>query len=161
MAICNRCNGTGFQYLEEDGKLYDDICYHCSKSGLVDADTERNDKLEDVAYRLAYWHVAAIRDQKNLDPNEKDWNTCAAENMLNPHDYFQMMVYDHENQFMKDILNLDFSTQNILIAWNNFIGKEDYFEFENSLEDSVPNATDTIPHSHMDVWGTEDDPLLY
>ncbi len=156
--ICSRCNGTGYEEYDENYRTFYDSCYHCGESGYVNEETHWHDQLADVAKSLAYYHVSEMRNHINSDPDGEGWDFHAAENMMTGSDYFQAKCWNYEDIFIQQLMDLPFETQQVLVAWDEFNKEEKYSSFTNL---DVPSSTDTIPHSHMDVWGVEDNDVLF
>lgn len=155
--ICSRCNGAGEVY-EEDYRTVSDSCYHCGESGFVDDQIHWHDQLLEVAKSLAYYHVSEIKNNINSDPEGEGWNFHAAENMMTGSDYFKAKCWGYEDMFFYQLMELPIQTQEVLVAWDQYNKEEMYSTYPGM---DIPSSTDTIPHSHMDVWGTEDNDILF
>ena len=121
MKKCRSCCGKGRVYYEEDGRNVRDVCYHCGTTGFVDEDVDFHDRLKDVAHSLAYWSVSAYKKARNeWDGEGEDFAFCAAENQMTERDYFTVLVWDKESEFMEKLLEMSLSDQEFLIAWNEY-----------------------------------------
>jgi hypothetical protein len=123
MFPCRRCNGSGYQRYEEDGRNVRDACYHCRMTGVVDEDLNYHDRLRDVANTLAYNYVQSYKAACN-DPSDEygdDFALCAAENGMSERDYTTAMTYDYECEFAEKLCNMSSADQKLLIAWNEYV----------------------------------------
>ena len=113
---CPRCNGTGSQDWEEDGRPVTDVCYRCSGSGRVDSDNAHQVHLLNVCEVLAAVAVEAERKARNEDPEGEGWAFCAAENMMSERDYTTARRMDRAAEFGEEVSKLSRSMQEALIA---------------------------------------------
>jgi hypothetical protein len=120
MFTCRRCNGSGYEFYEEDGRNVRDACYHCATTGLVDSDLDFQDRLRDVANTLAYRSVSDYKLARNSSNEgyEEDFAFCAAENQMTEYDYFRTLVWDEEYSNMEKLSKMAHADQMLLVAWN-------------------------------------------
>ena len=133
MPACTRCNGSGFEEYEEDGRWVRDACYHCGNTGQVDAETARHDALGRVASALAYQAECEYKHAVNSDPEGDGYSLGAAENMMSDYDYFRCRVWDREPEILEALFQLSEEDQDFLIAWN-----------ETDWSKAFPSKTKTI-----------------
>lgn len=120
---CSRCYGMGYEEYEEDyNRIVRDTCYHCGGSGKVDEETHFQDQLGDVAYTLAMDTVYKIIKACNSDPEGEGWGFRAAENMMSESEYTRGCIYDYQAQYLNDLLDMDRSSQELMVAWNSYRG---------------------------------------
>ena len=160
-SICSRCNGTGYEAYDEDYRRVRHSCYHCGETGYVSDETAWQDELGKVASALAYNYVSQMRKDYNSDPEGEGWDFCAAENMMTSSDYFKVKCWEYEDVFMSQLLDLPPETHNVLVAWNKFNNEyemNNYYENKSvqTYSGNIPHPVDTMPHSHMAVWGNDD-----
>jgi len=121
MANCTSCNGEGMEEYEEDeysGRYVRDTCYHCAGSGQISHEESVNDQLTEVALTLAHFHITEYRSY--IDSDGDGWELHAAENMMNPYDYFRVLVWDKQAEFIEKLSSLPVEDRELLIAWNNY-----------------------------------------
>jgi hypothetical protein len=155
MNTCTRCDGNGYQEFDEDGHWYRDACYHCGNTGIVDDETAYHDKLMNVARTLAYNRVCELRNNRNSNPEGEGWDFCAAENMMSGKDYFDMHFYDYTYIYGEQMKNLSHEAQELLIAWHD-MPRETI-----KVHIPEPSPSYTTPHFNMEVWGGDDDNVLF
>lgn len=115
MATCSRCNGTGCEYYEDDGRMQADACYHCGNTGIVDDEVDFRDALEHVATVMAWKHVKQYKQYCDSNPEGEGFDFAAAENMMTSWDYEKSLVYDYVPQFLNKLLDLEVSEQEAYI----------------------------------------------
>jgi hypothetical protein len=118
MATCSRCNGTGYEYYEDDGRMQTDACYHCGNTGIVEDDVDFSDRLEHVATVMAWKHVKQYKEYCDSNPEGEGFTFAAAENMMSAWDYEKVLVYDYIPQFLNKLLDLEVSAQEAYIRKN-------------------------------------------
>lgn len=112
---CEKCQGSGTQHYEEDGRQVSDTCYRCSGSGKVDEETAHFTKLERVAAIVGAAYVSAWRDSCNNDPEGEGWAFRAAENMMCESDYTLAMQYEKAAEVGEEFAKLSHLAQVALI----------------------------------------------
>jgi hypothetical protein len=118
--ICSQCNGEGYETIEEDGRYFQDACYHCGTTGEVDEETDFRDRLHRVASVLAYEQEREYRHWVNSDPDGDGYDLGAAENMMSTYDYFRARVWEREPEIMEKLLAMSQEDQQFLVAWNEY-----------------------------------------
>jgi len=157
--ICSRCNGTGYEEYDEDHRVVRDSCYHCGESGYVDGVTHWHDQLAEVAKTLAYYQVSKLKADINSDPEGEGWDFRAAENMMTGSDYFRVRCWEYEDVIINQLMNMPDNMQKVLVAWQQF-NQDEMIKFSMS-QLSCPKNKDYIPYRHMDVWGIDDNEILF
>ena len=153
MPTCKRCNGSGYEYYEEDGRNVRDACYHCGTTGCVDEELDFLDRLRDVANALAYCHVSDYKRARNSNDEdscfEEDFAFCAAENQMTEHDYFRTLVWDKEYEYMEKLQSMTREEQELMVAWNEMEVELPPFKksnvivlrpYQQDILDSIENA---------------------
>jgi hypothetical protein len=120
MPKCTRCNGSGIEEIEEDGRMIRDACYHCSNTGEIDEHTLYNDRLESVANTLAYHEVREMRMNRNSDPYGEGWDFCAAENGMTAYEYTQVAMWNKLPEIYNQLSLMPKEDQKLLIEWNEY-----------------------------------------
>ncbi len=118
MATCSKCNGTGEQTYDEDGRRVTDACYHCGTTGEVDEELDWHDRLQAVAVTLAERMEREYREACDADPQGDGYDLYAAENGMTTWDYFQSQVWDRAYRIQNQIADMDRPSQELLVGWN-------------------------------------------
>lgn len=120
MPACSKCSGKGHVFYAEDGRNVQDVCYHCSGSGQVDAETHWHDRVGRLASTLAYAQVSEERKARDTDPSYdgEGWDFCAAENMLTGEEYFKVKVWDAEETIAEKLRSMSITDQVFLVRWH-------------------------------------------
>jgi hypothetical protein len=118
MSKCRKCNGEGYEWIDEDSYVVQHPCYHCGTSGEVDEETDFHDRLMSVANTLAYQQESEYRKWCDSDPDGDGYDLHAAENMMRTSDYFLARVYERQYDIAEQLSKLPLPSQEVLVAWN-------------------------------------------
>ncbi len=118
MATCSSCYGIGYHEDYEDGRYFQEDCYHCRGTGEVDQHTAYLDKLEQVIYALASRHLNQVISDYNSNPDGEGWSFGAAESMMTDSEYYQYHLNNYIEDFAKRLVEMSQQDQQLLIAWN-------------------------------------------
>lgn len=115
MENCGRCDGTGCQVWDEDGRREEDVCYRCGGTGKIDEESARELRLEQVANVLAHEAVQDLRRAYDADPEGEGWAFAAAESMMTEYDYTLGRKLDMAARFGAEIASMSRDVQDALI----------------------------------------------
>lgn len=122
MAQCNQCSGNGWVFIEEDG-------VHVQHPGLVAEESP----LVTVAISLATHQESERRRYLDSEEDMEGYNFLAAERMMHPSEYFLMRVDKAVDGIMEQLLSMDSSSQELLIALNNMPQNSIFARFNSSV----------------------------
>jgi hypothetical protein len=112
---CPQCDG-GWKMVEEDGRMVEDVCYHCGNTGFITDEQAYMNRVRGVAGKLALTVVMRMKKAANSDPDGEGWSFHAAENMLSDHDYTQNKVWDYEERMMRVLQGMYDTERHLLDA---------------------------------------------
>ena len=116
---CGRCGGEGAQasldeYERQRG--IEDTCYHCGGSGKVDAETAREDRINDLAGAVGAQLARDSRAAWNADPEGDGWDFCAAENGMTGHELLQVRAGEMTEEAALELAKLSPEVLDALVA---------------------------------------------
>jgi hypothetical protein len=160
---CSRCQGSGYESYDEDGRMVTDACYHCGTTGEVDEETHFHDRLMSVANTLAYQAEREYRQACDNDPEGDGYDLHAAENMMRTSDYFMARVYDRQYSIAEELSKLDQGSQELLVAWNEQPQESLLVRFNRSVQEelraSLPSPNGGKQADVSALFGDDDIPF--
>jgi len=148
MAICSSCYGIGYNEDYEDGRYFQEDCYHCRGTGKVDQHTAYLDKLEEVIYALASRHLNQVISDYNSNPDGEGWSFGAAESMMTDSEYYQYHLNNYIEDFAKRLVEMSQQDQQLLIAWHEMPVEHKTF-VQVSMPVSIASMDDSIEDNHI------------
>lgn len=165
MVKCSKCE-NGKIFFEEDGHRGYDACYHCGASGMVDEQTDFEDRWASFIHHLARIEVSNWEKAINDSPDGEDVRFLAAENMCTVEAILDTKHWDYKYRIGKELEHLQLDTKRLLVDMYEGFTKPkvpankttdivmpgavyisiDKPSIEDFSEDQVPyNADDDIP----------------
>ena len=107
MTSCPRCDGTGFEVVEEDGQRVEFACYHCANTGQIDEAQAEADRLETLAGAIGQRMASDEKKAANSDPEGDGYSLCAAECGVSESDYFAGRRWVFASKAQAELAKLD------------------------------------------------------
>ena len=158
MYRCRKCNGEGYEYVDEGSCVVKEACYHCGTTGQVDEETDWHDRLGSVAMALAYQQESEYRKWCDSDPDGDGYDLHAAENMMRTSDYFMARVYDRHYDLAEKLVAMDLPSQKLLVAWEELPHEHLSVRFNRSVQQELETKQQDLKDA-TSVFGDDDIPF--
>ncbi len=155
---CPKCEGGWRIEFEEGAGDIRTPCYHCGNSGFITEDEYFKDRLRGVAESLSWDIVHARIAARNADPEGEDWRFCAAENMMNEHDYTLAVQIGEEDRVVRvfETLISDGCGDVIRAIVNKLAPPDPKAYITEQVEGDKPPPDRAVPPIRSKVRATED-----
>lgn len=121
MPACRQCSGEGeLRSLDDDeaARGIVDVCYHCSGSGVVDADTDLADEVDAMLMAIAWQRAYEWRAAVNSDPEGEGLDFRAAENGVSSYEYLVGRAYAELPAVQARYEAMTPGERDLLLAWD-------------------------------------------
>jgi hypothetical protein len=112
---CPQCDG-GWKLVEEDGRMVEDVCYHCGNTGFIPDEQAYMNRVRGVAGKLAIAVVMRLKKGADSNPDGEGWSFHAAENMQTEHEYTTIRVWEYEERMMRVLQGMYDTERHLLDA---------------------------------------------
>lgn len=109
LCVCRRCGGRRSQPSldnEERDRGIEDTCYHCDENGMVDEDTDWEDRVADLANEIAARRIHDLQHTARDEEYGYDYALAAAENGMSLSDFITELTWAEADRVKVELAGL-------------------------------------------------------